>query len=412
MTTTTIMLLLLLQHLLLLQVSYGFPVTSSQSSKKNRFQPKRPKRKSGGGGFGGGNTAKKIEYTRDTSPKLLQLLEFLITQKSLGLDPSDGGAIEVGRTTGSDGRRGVFCTLPIKKKEIICQIPSDCGLALSDPANTEEENVSMVQAAHNFIKLYRQDPVRLQQWKSVLDMLPQSSTDDEEMTLTPDYYEEEELELLEFPPLLQQIKDRQKEMQQIIDDEEKSGGDLTYDELQFATHLVSSRSVAVPIADATEPMLDDEGRPVMKVGEEGKILRILIPFLDLVNHASVQNANCELHLIDPQKDDAWFALKAKRNIPAGAELSVSYGTTGFESSCDIFRDYGFVPNDHKPVDKLMLKKLHEQEPTAYPQWTTTLKEDTFMLKEGEDLGRLGAILQLRAALKRAEAENKDDTDKK
>jgi len=60
----------------------------------------------------------------------------------------------------------------------------------------------------------------------------------------------------------------------------------------------------------------------------------------------------------------------------------------------------------------MLKKLQEQEPAAYPKWTTTLKEDTFMLKDGEEEGDLGhelsTILQLRAALKKAEAESKKE----
>lgn len=33
-----------------------------------------------------------------------------------------------------------------------------------------------------------------------------------------------------------------------------------------------------------------------------KAVRVLLPYLDMINHSS-DNANAELHLIDPEKDD-------------------------------------------------------------------------------------------------------------
>ena len=33
-----------------------------------------------------------------------------------------------------------------------------------------------------------------------------------------------------------------------------------------------------------------------------KAIRVLLPYLDMINHSS-DNANAELHLIDPEKDD-------------------------------------------------------------------------------------------------------------
>lgn len=373
-------------------------MTSSKSSKKNRFQPKKQRQPGGGGGgFGGGPVLKKT-YTRDESSEILGLLEFLCSQNSLGLDSSHGGGIEVGFS--EHGRRGIFCTTSFKKNDIICQIPSDCGLALTEDPN---DKLTMVQAAVNFLRLYKNHPQASQEWKPVLSALPQSP-EDSHVSLTPDWYDEEELELLEFPPLIQQIKKRQQEIHDAVNQHD----DLSLEELQFATHLVSSRSVAIPLSDTSnESALDDEGRPILKVEKDPKILRVLIPFLDLVNHASVKNANCELHLIDPQKDEAWFCLRAKRNIPAGRELCVPYGTTGIESSSDILRDYGFCPTDHANVDKLMMKRLKEQEPTAYPKWTTTMEEDKFMLQEAE--GKLATILNLRACLKLADMENENDS---
>mmetsp|Transcript_24808 Transcript_24808/g.37446 ORF Transcript_24808/g.37446 Transcript_24808/m.37446 type:complete len:391 (+) Transcript_24808:136-1308(+) len=381
-------LLLLLQ----LEIITCFPLSSSKSSKKNRFQPKKL-RPPGGGGFGGG-PVDKTTYTRDESPEILGLVDFLSSHQSLGLDPSNGGAIEVGFS--EEGRRGLYCTTSLKKNEIICQIPSDYGLALTEDPN---DDLTIVQAAANFLRLYQKHPEASQQWKPILDALPQSLKDSQ-VSLTPDYYTDEELELLEFPPLIQQIKKRQKELNNLANEHD----DLSLEELQFATHLVSSRSVAIPLSDiSSDPALDEEGRPLLKAGKNLKVLRVLIPFLDLANHASLKNANCEFHLIDPEQDEAWFSLRTTRKIPAGRELCVAYGTTGIESSSDILRDYGFCPTDHGPVDKLMLKKLKEQEPAAYPKWTTTSEEDNFMLQEAE--GRLATILNLRASLKFAEIEN-------
>ena len=33
-----------------------------------------------------------------------------------------------------------------------------------------------------------------------------------------------------------------------------------------------------------------------------KAIRVLLPYLDMINHSS-DNANAELHLVDPEKDD-------------------------------------------------------------------------------------------------------------
>lgn len=36
-----------------------------------------------------------------------------------------------------------------------------------------------------------------------------------------------------------------------------------------------------------------------------KAIRVLLPYLDMINHSS-DNANAELHLVDPEKDDGKF----------------------------------------------------------------------------------------------------------
>lgn len=71
---------------------------------------------------------------------------------------------------------------------------------------------------------------------------------------------------------------------------------IAFDELQFATWLVASRSFAIKIS------IDD---PLVREGalsKQEKAIRLLLPYLDMINHSS-DNANAELHMIDPEKDD-------------------------------------------------------------------------------------------------------------
>jgi hypothetical protein len=178
-----------------------------------------------------------------------------------------------------------------------------------------------------------------------------------------------------------------------------SGGSMTEEELQYATWVVSSRAIQLSLGeDSSEPQVDDEGRPVLKNVKNSKTLGLLIPFIDLANHASNKPNAC-LHLIDPDKDDAWFALKATHKIAAGKELLISYGS-GIESSVELLGNYGFVPEENK-VDSFMLNRGGDD---TEVQWTTTLEEDELMLKEVPDGTRLQTILQFRARLKRAQLE--------
>lgn len=65
------------------------------------------------------------------------------------------------------------------------------------------------------------------------------------------------------------------------------------DDLQFATWLVASRSFAIKIS-VDDPLVKDGA---VKTTE--KAIRVLLPYLDMINHSS-NKANAELHLIDPE----------------------------------------------------------------------------------------------------------------
>ncbi|KAI2498815.1 hypothetical protein MHU86_15668 [Fragilaria crotonensis] len=333
---------------------HAFPITSSKSSKKDRARPNT------GGGVGFGNKAPTLIHDACEDPDILNLLDFLVKKQGAILD----SGIEVG-VSKETGIRGVFCTRSFNKGEILCQVPSDAALALSDPSSKEDISLAQAESTHF-------DP-------------------------TPDFYDNEELELLEFPRLVNLAQKRQKELTDIA----SQNPDLTLEQIQFAAWIVSTRALGIPITEG-EPQVDDKGRPILT--KNTRLLRVLVPFLDLVNHSS-NSPNTELHLIDPEKDNAWFALKATRDIQAGKELLYSYGN-GVESSVELLANYGFVPKENK-MDALMLKKGGDDTLTTLDAWSTTLEEDETMLQDvGVDGGRLRTILEFRARMKKAIGEIK------
>ena len=116
----------------------------------------------------------------------------------------------------------------------------------------------------------------------------------------------------------------------------------------------------------------------------------------MANHHSDQ-PNAKLTLIDPEKDDAWFALEATRPIKAGKEIVIAYGS-GVDSSVELLLNYGFVPQSKK-MDEFMLKKGGDDAIESLDGWTTSLEEDEAMLSMAEDEERRRKILNFRRRLK-------------
>jgi hypothetical protein len=142
------------------------------------------------------------------------------------------------------------------------------------------------------------------------------------------------------------------------------------------------------------PQHDERGQVIDKA--QKRTIRVLVPFIDMANHSSDQ-PNCKLTLIDPEKDDAWFALEATRPIAAGKELTISCGS-GVDSSVELFADYGFVPSSNR-IDSIMLKKGGDDAISSLGGWTTTLEEDRTMLEMSKDDPILQKILRFRIRLK-------------
>ena len=280
--------------------------------------------------------------------------------------------------------RGLFATKNFQPGQIVCKIPSEYGIALGDPQSQTIAAVSSTPAdcGANLIPFLDN-----QLWSFYANTLPQAVQD---YSATPDQWTEDDVNLLEYEEVIRCAAERKQNIANVA---ENKG--LSLSQLQYATWIVTSRSFSIAMAEDQDVQYDGKGQVMAKAGARPQ-LRILVPFLDMVNHHNVPN--CRLTLIDPEKDDAWFALEATRKINKHSELFLSYGPG--MSSVSLLCDYGFVPSKTSDIDKLMLKKKGDK-----IEWTTTLEDDQAHLKKSqhqEGTERLQRILNFRLRLKEAE----------
>jgi hypothetical protein len=352
-----------------------------------------------GTGFGAPRDAWKI-HTPDTSVETQRLVDFLQRQKAaisntdIGLDPVTG-------------QQGLYATKNFKEGQIICKIPSDCALALSDPALGGKDAPTTAHGGLSFLNMYWKNTEQRKMWAPYLDTLPAKVTPE---SATPDFFSSDELALLEFPRVLARAKQRQEEIQAVAATVDQN--EMSLEEIQFATWIVSTRAfpiqIAVPdnqdeqdsaTANAGDIQLDDRGQVISKA--ERSWIRVMAPYIDIVNHNS--NANAKMTLIDPEKDDAWFALEATRPIPQGREINIGFGS-GYDSSVELLLNYGIVPTEENKVDAFMLRKGGDDCIASLDGWSTTLEEDEAMLEmmaEDDDDVNLRKILAFRIKMKKA-----------
>lgn len=391
------------------KISLFFYVLLQCSSTVTGLAATKARSRSGGGaGFGAPSAAAQF-VTADESVEIARLRTFL-QQNKANLEH-----VQVGRQhEGSSHGRGLFATKAFTKPgKIICRIPSDCALALSDPAQQGKDAPTVAHNGANLLKLYLNDEVKRQQWSPYLDTLPKQAGS----SATPDFMEMEEIDLLEFPSLVKAAKERKQQISQVAQENRYS-----VEEVQFATLLVASRSFPLAVADDDEVVQEGDALlPTIEVDDRGQVIakasrsyiRLLVPWIDLANHDS--NApNAKITIIDPHKDNAWFALEVVRPIQKGQEIRVAYGS-GVDSSAELLLNYGFVPEKNR-MDQLMLRHLSQKaEKEANTQdfplsaWTTTLEEDQKLLamacEQGEE--NLKKILSFRIKLKQSYTTDED-----
>jgi SET domain len=319
-------------------------------------------------------------------PTCFELMAHLLSQKA------EIAGVEVGVT--ADNRRGLFATKNIIEGKSICKIPSDLALALSDPSIAKPESdpqTAMVRCGVYYLTQYANNDA----WRWYTETFPKN------LPLTPDAFSDlDDIEILEFPLAVQMVQQRRRDLQAVA---VETG--LPLSDLQKATTLVSSRSFPIKVAqDNGDIHLDDRGQVITKAGESNKVVRVLLPLIDMANHQSTK-FNAQLVLQDAHKDEAWFVLQATRNIRQGQEITISYGAA---DSVHLLVNYGFTPDDGNPIDTYLLRK-HAKD-FALSDWSTSLQEDVEvmeMLKDEPAVDReeeiLRMILQFRIQLKKSYA---------
>mmetsp|Transcript_7034 Transcript_7034/g.7762 ORF Transcript_7034/g.7762 Transcript_7034/m.7762 type:complete len:381 (+) Transcript_7034:59-1201(+) len=370
-------------------VAMHFVVNEMNALTSSKSKSKKPSgRSTGGGGFGSVSKPTSLIHTLDTGEKSQLLLQFLALQNAKGLENAEIGYHQI------TGVRGLFGTTKLKKNQIICKIPSDCALALADPTKSEKEAPTSAHRGANFLDMYVKKEAAKKFWSPYLDTLPVhgSTTFDP----TPDFFIDDDIELFEFPRVIQRAKERRKKIAELSGER-----GLTIEELQFATWLTTSRSFKLSIPTPPDendiPECDERGQIIDRTKEKDAFY-VMVPFIDIANHDSDQS-NCKLTLIDPEKDEAWFALEATRPIAAGKELVIAYGN-GIESTVELLLNYGFVPSSNR-IDKLMLSKGGDDTIASVNDWTTSLEEDKAMLEMAKEDPVLKLILTFRIRLKEA-----------
>ena len=365
------------------------------------------KASSGGAGFGASKTAWKTHIT-DDSPSTQRLLLALAKYKA------DVSNVEIGFSSTPERGRGLFAMKQIGKGKIICKVPSDCALALLNPnALTAPQSTgrsptsSTAQLGANLWNLYLNHPTAQEQWSWYLATLPSNIPPDHS---TPNLWSnDDEINLLEFPRIVQTAHDRKLQLQQVAVSEGISERDLHY-----ATWLVTSRSFAVSVAAGSGTEEEEAETPAVQRDERGQVMArtqerasstipVLVPLLDMVNHNGGQ-ANARWTILDPEKDDAWFALEAIRPIAPGKEITLTYGAGGApHSSVELLSDYGFVPPTDNIIDSLILRKGGADVFTTASEWSTTVDEDRRMLEMLEEEDHImRRILLFRIRMKEAQ----------
>jgi hypothetical protein len=302
---------------------------------------------------------------------------------------------------GGSPRRGLFAVKHVGKGKVICKVPSDLALALSDP-NQAAAELSLAALGANFWNMYYNNPQAREQWSWYLESLPGFAAFSTQST--PDCWSAEEIELLELPRAVRGALERKRQIEQASAEQ-----GIDAQALQFAAWLVSSRSFSVALSpDGStantegEVMRDERGQVLLPVSQQARAsVRVMVPLLDMAN-CNPSEANCRWTILDPEKDDAFFALEATRPIPPGKEITLAYGSGGAPcSSVELLGNYGFVPMQENPIDRLMMKKGGDG---IIPpdQWSTSVEEDQRMMDMlGPDDHAMRKALALRVRLKQA-----------
>jgi len=263
-----------------------------------------------------------------------------------------------------DGLRGVMALQPIAKGEEIVSIPAEFAVDLGS------ESANPLPAAVRMLQEKRADGGhRAVYW----ELLPQPGSPD---LCTADFFSEEELQMLQWPPLLEETSDRSAGLQRAVAAAESGGGGAAAFELQelrWAVWTVLSRVLTV-------------------LSPDGSGHKLLIPFMDMFNH----RAGCKHYLTG--RTDGRLRLVAGEPVAAGEQVHILYGTEA-TSNAELLGHYGFVDPGAAAADRALVR-AHPEAVAALR--ATTVAEDRALL-DSEDMRPYTEQLALRfrIAMKKA-----------
>eukprot|EP00747_Dinoflagellata_sp_TGD_P024658 gnl/TRDRNA2_/TRDRNA2_130698_c0_seq1.p1 gnl/TRDRNA2_/TRDRNA2_130698_c0~~gnl/TRDRNA2_/TRDRNA2_130698_c0_seq1.p1 ORF type:complete len:766 (-),score=128.66 gnl/TRDRNA2_/TRDRNA2_130698_c0_seq1:61-2358(-) len=150
--------------------------------------------------------------------------------------------------------------------------------------------------------------------------------------------------------------------------------DVGDDILNWARLIIASRAYMGP------PEQDGTGQ---------KSPEVLVPFADLFNDALTPNANWRRHGLNHDVHPGLFEITAAETIPAGKEVSISYGAKTNEH---LLTHYGFVHRDNKE-DVLHIDMLDQEEGDMLSFRNAAAGRLALSLNENETLRSLPMILR-------------------
>jgi len=352
--------------------------------------------------------------TREMSSSLQDikaLMEWLDEEEVEGLEGVEIGISKgIGEGEASAGLRGVFAKRDFSPGEYMVAVPFVSTLLLDEDfvPSTNDSDTPALRADEPKVgfefweKFSRSGSDNNIKYKAFLDCLPKSQNDSN-FDGTPDFWAEDDIRQLEIPNIVDKMLHRKTTIAGLsnrsLEDEVKSdhGGDaadsddntniasLVQATIQQCCWIVQSRAFTTY-------------KKAMSIdGTVGLLSRVvLIPFIDMINHASRNRANAEMQVLETKEyDESFYALVATQPIRKGTEIKICYGT-GKETALEIFCKYGFLPVvEDREKEKVALQKL-----LGGVQWSTTLEEDKAMLATEEGrMEPLRTILSIRVYAK-------------
>ena len=369
------------------------------------------------------SSSSSSSYIPDTSETTLQFMDFLKENNECeGIE-----ALEIGFDT-QTGLRGIFYCRhrndqSIRAGEYICAIPFVSTLLVNEqvcdekattatatpssstPPPSDILSASRLENGLYFLQRFWKDQEQYQRWKPYFDCLPRDRNDPN-FDPTPDFWSPEEICELQIPSLVDSILARKQGLEALFlsltaannnDNDNDDAVTMTLEELQHAAWLIQTRAFTtfqkVPVHNNPFNNNDDSNNNEYSLRSR----TVLIPYLDFINHSDGKT-NAELQVVESKEyDESFYALRATRNIQAGKEIRICYGT-GQETFLDLYAKYGFLLPPTTKKDRQRLLKHYGLVDTSC--FTTTLEEDEQEFAITPRESTRARILEVRICVKR------------